>query len=221
VSISTPPPVSQRFDQLRVRSRRVLDLDLTRASIDPTTAQEPTFVRASTRTASDAFGVSYSAGNGLPAWSYASGDLGLLTGTTDVLWYPFPREIRELSGIVTFRNQGILGSTNHWIMAIGAADPLFRLEVSSSTSVTARLTNSSGTASTALSATSLAGSGDKVSLWWSIKFDGSNMRAQLRTKVNAGAWSALIAGSNIAKGTLLFSVSGSETMTRYNVSRAE
>jgi hypothetical protein len=204
VTIRIPSTNPAPFDQLQVRSKALIDLDLNRATTNPVTGQTPTFVRASTRTASDAYGTTYTVGNGRPAWSYASGDLGLLTGTTDVLWYPFPREIRELSGIVTFRNQGILGSTNHWIMAIGAADPLFRLEVSSSTSVTARLTNSSGAASTALSATSLAGSGDKVSLWWSIKFDGSNMRAQLRTKVNAGAWSALIGGQTSRRGLSSF-----------------
>jgi hypothetical protein len=126
-----------------------------------------------------------------------------------------------MSGLVRFVNQGILESSGHWINAIGATAPLFRLEVGSSTTVIARLTNSSATSSTATSATSLATAGQLVQLWWAIEFDGSNMRAALRTKVGTGAWSSKINGSYIAKGTLLFGVSGSETQTRYYVSRAE
>lgn len=221
MTIRIPSTNPAPFDQLQVRSKALIDLDLNRATTNPVTGQTPNFVRASTRTASDAYGTTYTVGNGRPAWSYASGDLGILTGTTDVLWYPFPREIRQMSGIVRFRNQGILGSSGHWINAIGTSAPLFRLEVSATTSVTARLTNSAAASSTATSATSLATSGQLVQLWWAIEFDGSNMRAALRTKVGTGAWSAKVNGSLIAKGTLLFGVDGSETLSRYYVSRAE
>jgi hypothetical protein len=221
MTIRIPNTNPARFDQLQVRSRAMVDVDFGRVTITPATGQEPEFTRAATRSASDAYGSTYTVGNGRPAWSYSGGNLGLLTGTTDVLYYPFPRAVREMSGLVRFVNQGILGSSGHWINAIGATAPLFRLEVGSSTTVIARLTNSSATSSTATSATSLATAGQLVQLWWAIEFDGSNMRAALRTKVGTGAWSSKINGSYIAKGTLLFGVSGSETQTRYYVSRAE
>jgi hypothetical protein len=221
VTIRIPNTNPAAFDQLQVRSKALIDIDLTRATMNPATGQEPTFTRAATRTASDAYGTTYTVGNGRPAWSYSGGNLGLLSGTTDVLWYPFPRAIREMSGLVRFVNQGILGSSGHWINAIGAVAPLFRLEVGSSSTVIARLTNSAAASSTATSATSLATAGQLVQLWWAIEFDGSNMRSVLRTKVGTGSWSARIEGSLIAKGTLLFGVSGSETLSRYYVTRAE
>jgi hypothetical protein len=221
MTIRIPTTNPARFDQLQVRSRALIDVDLTRGTYAAATGQTAEFTRASTATASDIYGTTYTVGQGLPSWSYDTGQFGMLTGTTDVLWYRFPREIREMSGLVRFVNSGILGSTGHWLNAIGPVAPLFRLEVAASSAVTARLTNSSASDSTATSATSLATSGQLVSLWWAIEFDGSDMRAALRTKLGTGAWSSKINGSYIAKGTLLFGLSGSETQTRYYVSRSE
>lgn len=221
MTIRIPNTNPARFDQLQVRSRAMVDVDFGRVTITPATGQEPQFTRAATRSASDAYGSTYTVGNGRPAWSYSGGNLGLLTGTTDELYYPFPPAIREMSGLVRFVNQGILGSLNHRINNIGFGSPLFRLRVGSSTTVEAQLFNSLGSNSTAISASSLATAGQLVQLWWAIEFDGSNMRAALRTKVGTGAWSSKINGSYIAKGTLLFGVSGSETQSRYYVTRAE
>jgi hypothetical protein len=212
------PSVRSRFDQLRVRSRYVLDTDFRRASLEAVGGQPHVFARTAPGVALDSYGEEYAVGVGRPAWSITGGDTGLLTVPGDELYYRVPSRLKELSGIVTMRDQGALGESGTVLARIGLGDPGWVLSVGSTRTVVATLRNDAGTASTATSTTNIAAVGQALRLWWGVEFVAGNMRALLRWRVDDGVWSAPVTGSQVARDIDVWGVESGEGFARYYVS---
>lgn len=221
MTIGVPTPVRSRFDQLKVRPHRVLSVDFRRGLVDAITGQVFSFTRSVAGAALDMYGTSYTVPVGRPALSVVDGNTGLLRTPDDGLYYPISSRLVEMSGIVQLIDQGGLDDSGTVLARIGIDEPGWRLEVGTARKVQAILSNNASADSTAASATNIANVGEVLYVWWGIAFAGSNMQAQLMTKVEGGAWSSLVEGSEISKDQATWDLEGAEDFARYYVTQVE
>ena len=220
MTIQLPSPVRSRFDQLKVRSHRILRADFRRAALDAVTGQPHTFTQTTGASALDVTGAAYTGAVGRPAWSVVDGRTGLIRTATTTLHYEAPARIVECSGLVAIVDQGALGATGTVLARIGLGVPRWTLTVGASRTVVATLTNAAAATSIATSGTDVAALGQLLRIWWGIEFVDGDWQALIRTQAGGGEWSATVTGTLRARDATEWGKEGGEGFVRYYVAQA-
>lgn len=174
-----PATLARRDGALPLISRARFRWQARRGTLDALTGQAGTLVRASTATAVDANGTTYTAGYGMPRWETRGGALGLRLSSDDLTWpcnwLPGPGTLLvrlSEAGTRTTANAGLLYLGNDGQSGgrvyIDAASNVYRCGIDNGTTgQTVSLTGATPT------------TGNAADLLLHLDDDGVNMRVRL------------------------------------------
>lgn len=165
-------------------------------SLDAITGQTATLTRASTATAIDSLGVTYTAGHSMPRWEVRSEQLGIRLGADDLTW-PANWVPQTLTAAVAINEQGTRTTSGAGLLYVGNAGQTGARLVIDASSNQYRATIHNGTTSQSVSAaTSTPTTGQMATVAVQLEDTGGNQRVRLLLRV-AGvdtitAWSSTV-----------------------------
>ena len=165
-------------------------------TLDAVTGQAATLVRASTATAIDSLGVTYTAGHSAPRWEVRSELLGLRLSTDDLTWGANWTP-RTLTAAVSLNEQGTRTTAGAGLLYVGNAGQTGARLVIDASSNQYRATIHNGTTSQSVSlATSTPTTGQMATVAVQLEDTGGNQRVRLLLRVagvdTVTAWSSTV-----------------------------